>query len=217
MIYHINDIDLNINIEGKGPVIVMIHGNGESHHTFNVLKDSLVDSYTVVTYDSRNHGESQKNTKLSYDLMSKDLDAILKYFDFKDVCTLGYSDGGIVSLLSSIKHQPRLKEQILLGINLSAQSFTQEVYDDLVERYERTQDDFARLMIEEPNITLEECAQVNIPTILFFAEDEPFTQESIDVVSKAIQTSTLIRVKGHDHGSYISSSDYLNEFIRSNV
>lgn len=213
MIKHVNGIDLNIIKEGSGPVLVMIHGNGEDLHTFDVLKASLSNDFTIITFDSRNHGESQKDLPLSYELMVNDFEALLDYFDLEEVSVLGFSDGGIISLMSSIRQNPRLKNQILLGINLTPQSFAPRVLEILTQRYESTGDDFTRLMIQEPQISDTQCGKVKIPTALVYAEKEPFTKESMMAVHQYIPHSTFQIMEGHDHGSYVHNSDLLKSLI----
>ena len=214
MIQEINNFDMFVEVDGKGPNLVMIHGNGENHHTFDVLKAALRDSFRIWTYDARCHGKSDGNIKLSYKMMSKDLDALLEANDITDACTLGYSDGGIVSLLSSIKPNPRITKQILLGINLSPHSFSEGILDSLKSEYKQTRSPFTLMMINEPQILPTELNKVTIPTALFFGEEDAFTQKSIDDIHKSIKNSTLTIVEGHTHGSYIQDSNYLAPFIK---
>lgn len=214
MIQEINGFNMYVEVDGKGPNLVMIHGNGEDHHSFDVLKAALRHSYRIWTYDARGHGLSDKGIKLSYKLMSQDLDAFLEFNDIRDACILGYSDGGVVSLLSSMKPNSRMKSQILLGINLSPQAFSPGILDGLKSEYKQTRDPLTLMMIHEPQIQPQHCLKVTIPTALFYGEDEPFTPESIQLVHQSIPQSTLTIVEGHTHGSYIQDSHYLEPFIK---
>lgn len=213
MFYEINGFRMNVQRNGAGPVIVMIHGNGEDHRTFDKLESELKSKFEIITYDARNHGKSDKGLKMTYELMADDLDALLEYFDLKNVCVIGFSDGGIVALHSSIRQNPRITKQILLGINLSTKAFLPEVLEELKLDYAHKKNDFVKLMLKQTPITPFMCKKVLIPTLLYYGEDEPFTQTSIQGVNRAIPNSKLQILKGHDHGSYISHSSFLKNDI----
>lgn len=213
----INGFKMRVMVKGQGPIIVMIHGNGEDQSIFKELKQSLTDSYQIYTYDARNHGESEKGLPMSYEIMSDDLNAFLEEYDLKDVCVLGFSDGGIVTLHSTINQNPRITKQILLGTNLTLDALNPKELAFMRESYEKSKDVFTKLMLDQTPISLEQCASIKISTAIFYGEDEPFTKKSIDDIHKAIKKSKLYIVKGHNHGSYINRSNYLEDFIRGFV
>lgn len=210
----INGFKMRVMVKGQGPTIVMLHGNGEDQSIFKELKLSLMDTFQIYTYDARNHGESEKGLPMSYEMMAEDLNAFLEAYDLKDVCVLGFSDGGIITLHSTINQNPRITKQILLGTNLSLDALNPKELVFMQETYEESKDVFTKLMLDQTPISFEQCKSIKIPTAIVYGEDEPFTKRSIDEIHKAIPNSSLTIVKGHDHGSYINRSAYLSDFIK---
>ncbi|EPC97799.1 alpha/beta hydrolase, partial [Lacticaseibacillus paracasei subsp. paracasei Lpp227] len=88
---------------GSGPVIVLLHGNGEDHTIFANLIEQLAPLYTVIAMDSRDHGQSSRTGRLSYDAMTADLAALITGLELEQPILLGFSDGAIVALQLAIR------------------------------------------------------------------------------------------------------------------
>lgn len=54
----INGVSICYEQQGGGRPVILLHGNGGSHHTFDGLIKRLSASYTVYAPDSRGHGHS---------------------------------------------------------------------------------------------------------------------------------------------------------------
>lgn len=52
----VNNININYEIYGEGKPIILLHGNSETHHIFDVLVEKLKENYKVYAIDSRCHG-----------------------------------------------------------------------------------------------------------------------------------------------------------------
>ena len=55
-----NGVRLHYEVSGRGPAVVLLHGNGANLHFFDALTTLLEPLYTVYRLDSRRHGESEK-------------------------------------------------------------------------------------------------------------------------------------------------------------
>ena len=58
-----NGVRLHDEVSGKGPAVVLLHGNGADLHFFDALTALLEPRYTVYRQDSRRHGKSEKNQR----------------------------------------------------------------------------------------------------------------------------------------------------------
>ena len=68
----INGISICYEQQGSGRPVILLHGNGGSHHTFDGLIERLAAFYTVYAPDSRGHGHSGKAGPLSYEQLASD-------------------------------------------------------------------------------------------------------------------------------------------------
>lgn len=211
---NINDIDLFYKKSGNGAPLILLHGNGEDHHIFDSIAAKLEQEFTVYAIDSRNHGQSTKTEDYSYDTMSEDIYAFIRSLHLEKTNIIGFSDGAIISLLLAMKHGEVIKRMALLGVNLKPDDFTAESYQYVKETYEEIKDPLFGLMLEQPNIELDEVRAVNIPTLIIAAENDIYRPQLFEELTEALPNAELIIMEGHDHGSYIVDNDVLYpEFI----
>jgi pimeloyl-ACP methyl ester carboxylesterase len=204
-----NGISLFYEVSGKGDPLVLLHGNGEDHHIFDALVAKVSAHFTVYAVDSRNHGQSQKTDDYSYEVMAGDIQAFLRALRLTPVNILGFSDGAIVSLLLAMRHGGDIRKMALLGVNLKPEDFTGESLRFIRETYEETKDPLFRMMLEQPDIALEDVRGVNIPTLIIAAEHDLYRPEMFADLAKALPDAELMIMAGHEHDSYIAHQDLL--------
>ncbi|MDU5333346.1 alpha/beta hydrolase [Enterococcus sp.] len=206
---HTNGISLFYQVSGSGEPMLLLHGNGEDHQIFTELGAKLADHYTVYAIDSRNHGQSQKTEDYSYETMVNDIFGFIEELDLGPVDLVGFSDGAIIGLMLAMKEPMLIKKMALLGVNLKPEDFTEESYQFVKETYEETKDPLFKLMLEQPNIELEEVRKVVTPTLLIRADGDIFKPETYINLLATLPNATLKIMNDHDHASYISNQDML--------
>lgn len=214
----VNNITLYYKKEGEGSCLILLHGNGESHQIFDELVYKLKQDFTVYAIDSRNHGENSVTNDYSYDTMAEDIYQLIQKLNLTDVSIIGFSDGAIIALLLSLKYETLFQKMVLMGVNLKPSDFKKEIYDSLLQEYEKSSDPLLKLMLEEPNIELDELKKIKSPTLIVAAEDDIFNEKIYNDIADVIPNSLLKIMIGHDHGSYIINNDLLyndlKEFLK---
>ncbi|MGL5512085.1 MAG: alpha/beta fold hydrolase, partial [Sporomusa sp.] len=122
---------------------------------------------------------------------------------------IGFSDGAIVSLILAMKHSEILEKMALLGVNLKPGDFTDESYQFIKKTYEETKDPLFKLMLEQPNIELDDVRNVKVPVLLVAAENDIYRPKLFEQLAKALPNAVLKIMKGHGHDSYIVNQDIL--------
>ncbi|MEO1768797.1 alpha/beta fold hydrolase [Candidatus Enterococcus ferrettii] len=205
----INGISLFYQVSGSGEPMLLLHGNGEDHQIFTELAAKLADHYTIYAIDSRNHGQSQKTEDYSYETMVADIYGFIKELNLGKVNLVGFSDGAIIGLMLAMKNPTIIKKMALLGVNLKPEDFTEESYQYVKETYEETKDPLFKLMLEQPNIELEDIHKVHVPTLLIRADNDIFKPETYINLLAALPNASLKIMNGHDHASYIIHQEML--------
>ena len=209
MYVEVNGISLFYEKCGQGFPLILLHGNGEDHHIFDKLVEKLQKHFCVYALDSRNHGCSSKNHELSYDAMAEDVYGFICALELGKINFIGFSDGAIVALSLALKHEEMVESMALLGLNLKPSDFTEESYLFVKDSFEKTGDPLFKLMLEQPNIELEEIRKVSASVFLIAAENDIYRPEVFIEMLDAFPDVESLIMQGHDHGSYILNQDIL--------
>lgn len=205
----LNNIRLNYIKEGSGQPLILLHGNGEDHHIFDRLIEKLKKYFTVYAIDSRNHGLSSKTNDYSYETMAGDLFLFIEKLNLDQPSILGFSDGAITSLVMALQKQNLFHKMVLLGVNLKPSDFKEENFNYLQEQYQKTKDPLTKLMLEEPNIELDDLKNIATPTLIIAAEDDLFKDELYENMVKIMPNAELKIMLGHEHDSYVVNQNIL--------
>ncbi|WP_104734715.1 alpha/beta fold hydrolase [Hanstruepera ponticola] len=101
------------------PILIINGGPGMNSEGFTSLAQELGKTNLAILYDQRGTGQSTisevNSETMTMDLMVSDIEAIRKYFGFKDWVVLGHSFGGMLASYYLKKHPERLSGLILSG------------------------------------------------------------------------------------------------------
>lgn len=206
---NVNGIKLFYEISGAGSSLLFLHGNGEDHHIFDELAAKLKNDFTVYALDSRNHGLSTKTDCYSYEVMAEDVYCFINELNLSDVSIVGFSDGAIIALMLALKHPETLRKMALLGVNLKPSDFTEESLKFVKDTYEQTKDPLFKLMLEQPDIELNELKKIKTPSLIIAAENDIYKPETFTNIASMLPNSRLQIMKDHEHDSYIAHKDIL--------
>lgn len=110
-------VGLEVRVEGGGPGLMLVHGFGGAKEDFDDHVEVLAGSHTVVTFDHRGHGESDKphdHETYTIDRLRSDTLAIADAVGFDSFRLLGHSMGGMVVRGIAVRHPHRVEALVLM-------------------------------------------------------------------------------------------------------
>ena len=113
----VNNLIVSYNDEGPddAPVIIFIHGFPFNKSMWNQQPEALKDSYRIIAYDVRGHGNSENsNTKFSIDLFADDLISLMNELSLDSVILCGLSMGGYIAL-NAVERYPERFDALILS------------------------------------------------------------------------------------------------------
>ncbi len=123
------DKNINYRIEGKGNVIVLLHGFLENLDIWDEFYKELTRSFKVIGVDLPGHGKSENiDTIHSMDLMASTVKSVLDTERIKECVMVGHSMGGYTTLAFAEKHPEYLKGFVLF--HSAAHSDSEEVKEN---------------------------------------------------------------------------------------
>jgi len=214
---NVNNININYEVCGEGEPIILLHGNSETHHIFDVLVEKLKENYKVYAIDSRCHGDSDNPQDISYDLMTRDVIEFIKKLKIEKPILYGFSDGGIIGILIAIGERELLSKLIISGANIYPSGMKKSMLYLSKIIYFFTRNKLFKMMIKEPNIKIEDLRKIKTPTVVLAGEKDVILSEHTKLIADNINGSTLEIIPNENHGSYIINSNKLYDIIKKYI
>lgn len=202
-------MDIYYEVIGKGFPVVCLHGNGEDHHIFDELVEVLSKQYQLICIDSRYHGKSIHQGKLSYDEMMKDVIKVVDDLQLEAYDVIGFSDGGIISLLLGMNDQ-RLKHIVSIGANTKPQmikgTYRFMIYLEMFcllpffyHKKARLTWKFTKLMLKEPQIEYSLLQNIKIPVLVMAGEFDMIKESDTRKIGESLPYGIVKIIKGGNH------------------
>lgn len=210
---NVNQINLFYTQTGAGPACILLHGNGEDHTLFADLIPKLARDYTVYALDARDHGQSQHDLPLSYQLMADDVMAFADALHLASINLIGFSDGAIVAMLIASQRPHLVHKVVLAGGNLTPQGVRPAVRVNVRFNNWRHHDPKLELMLNEPHITRATLRRITAQAFVIAGEHDVIKKDETIAIASGIPTSILRIVPGADHSSYVKDNDQFYHYI----
>ena len=198
----VNGVSIFYEKKGEGAPLIMVHGNGEDHTIFEEAAEVLKDQFTVYMIDSRDHGRSSRVEELHYDDMAEDIVQFIESLDLNNVTYYGFSDGGIIGILSAMKTD-RITRLLISGANITPDAVVMKIRLLIKVMYTLTGNQKFGLMLKEPNIPVSDLKKIKVPTTVIAGENDLIKPEHTELIADSIPGAKLLIVPKEDHGSYI--------------
>jgi magnesium chelatase accessory protein len=107
----------HVQIMGKGPPLLLLHGTGSSSHSWAHLAPLLADDFTLIMPDLPGHGftDTPKGAGLSLPGMAGLLQGLLAALDYQPFAILGHSAGAAIGAHMALTGP--MKPKALIAIN----------------------------------------------------------------------------------------------------
>jgi len=111
----IDGIELYYEVHGKGDPIIFSHAFMDDCSVWKSQTDFFAQKYTVILYDQRGHGKSDK-PKGSYAIqtMANDLYLLIQKLNLNKVTLVGNSLGGMAAIMVTLDHPDKVSKLVLV-------------------------------------------------------------------------------------------------------
>ena len=117
----VRDINLYYELYGKGDPIIFSHGMLDDCSVWKAQTNILAQKHTVILYDHRGHGKSDKpRGDYSVQTLADDLNSLILGLHLDKVALIGHSLGGMTALTLTLDHPDRVSKLVLVSTTASA-------------------------------------------------------------------------------------------------
>jgi len=213
MFLETNGIKLFYEKTGSGPALILLHGNGETHHIFDIAVENLRQHFTVYAVDTRGHGESSPVREFHYEDMADDIYGFISQLGLRQPALYGFSDGGIIGLLLAARHPGLLSRLIVSGANTHPTGIKWRHLFYYLMLYILKRSPRLKLMLTEPHITAGMLNSIATPTHMTVGSRDLIRKRHTYSIHGNIPGSTLKTYENETHGSYIVNSDKISGYL----
>jgi len=218
-----------------GDPLVLLHGGLSDSTGWTAQQPAYSERYRVYMPDRRGHGRTPDvEGPLTYGVMADDTVRFLEQVVGGPAHLVGWSDGGIVALLVSMRRPDLVRRQVLVGTNYHHDGLMDaaDLGDDpdaphlgiFKAMFQGASPDgpdhwpvffakTARMWREEPTLATDDVAKVTVPTLVFVGDDEPIHLEHTMALYDAIPDAQLGIVPGASHMLLLEKPQLCNELV----
>lgn len=115
-ILHVNNIELDYEDYGEGPVLMLLHGLGSTKKDWDAQVPFFSKTHRVVTLDLRGHGNSTKPIDdYGVALMTEDVKQLMDQLHIKKATVVGFSMGGAVAFQMAASYPDYLDNLVIVN------------------------------------------------------------------------------------------------------
>lgn len=207
--------------KGYGTPFVLLHGNGENGGFFKNQLDFFAEKYRVIVPDTRGHGKSPRGlAPFNFDTFADDLKDFLDSLNIKKAIILGFSDGGNIALLFTLKYPEYVEKLILNSANLYPaglkKSFLLPVrlfygFSCLLSRFSKKaarKKELLALMAKQPDINPEELSKIKCPTLVIAGTLDLISKKHTRLIADSIDGALLCFINGNHAAAQTNSVEF---------
>lgn len=215
---------LNVEIDGEGPDLVLLHGGAGGIADLAALRERLRPGRRVIAPDQRAHGRSPDLGELTYLAMAADTAALLDELGVHAADVVGWSDGGALALMLARDRPDLVRRAVPISANVSwappaPAAMEDSAFDWLRDRaredvtmpagrdelpgaadaWPGIVEKLRTMWFAGPEITLADLASIERPVLYLAADRDLVRHEHTLAMFAATPGASLAIVPGADH------------------
>lgn len=207
--------------KGFGTPLVLLHGNGENGEYFKNQIDYFAKKYRVIAVDTRGHGKSPRGNKpFRLETFADDLKSFLDENNLKRVNLLGFSDGGNIALIFTLKYPDYVNKLAVNGANLFPSGlkagFLLPVkllyglfyFPARFNKKVKRRLELLALMAKEPDILPEQLNDIKCPVLVMVGTRDLIKEKHTRLIAGSVPNSRLCFLKGDHSIAKTNSLEY---------
>jgi pimeloyl-ACP methyl ester carboxylesterase len=202
----------------KGEATLLLHGGLSSTESWDWTILPALTKRHVFAYDRSAHGRTAaRDGYYHFDFQTDEAILFIENVIKEPVHLIGWSDGGIISLMVALKRPDLVKSIISIGTNFHFNATPQFEEEPVIEL---TDEDRARwaarspepahmqetiirkayeVWSKEPTMTTSELSKISCPVLVLCGDDEPFSNHHTVDLFEALPNAQLAIVPGTSH------------------
>jgi pimeloyl-ACP methyl ester carboxylesterase len=216
----------------NGEALILLHGGLSATEDWDTyLLPAIESTHHVFGYDRTGQGRTaDQEGSLHFTFQSAEAIAYLEDIVKEPAHLIGWSDGGIISLMIAIQRPDLVRSIIAIGANYHYKNGGDPIPEwpitdaDRIQYAMQSPDDAETLDTKvarmraiwnsEPTLTRKDLAKIQCPALILAGDDEPFSIEHIASLYEAIPQGQLAIIPGTSHFVVKEKPELVQAIIR---
>ena len=217
-----------------GEATLLLHGGLSSTESWDWTILPALKGRHVFAYDRSAHGRTaSREGYYHFDFQTREAIAFIEEVIKEPVHLIGWSDGGIISLLIALKRPDLVRSIVSIGTNFhysATPQFEEEVVIELTDEDRarwaekspeppHMQEVIIRKAYEvwksEPTMTTEDLRKIYCPVMVLCGDDEPFSNLHTVELYESLPNAQLAIVPGTSHAVVKEKPETVQSIIRN--
>ncbi len=203
------NIDLHCLRQGSGFPLFLLHGNGEDGSYFQNQLEPFSRHYSLFVPDTRGHGRSPRGTApFTLEQFAEDLRIFMDRQGIEKAHLLGFSDGGNIALMFTLKYPERVGKLILNGANLDPKGVKPSVQlpillgyglVSLISLFDKkavAKKELLGLMVKQPHIAPRSLSALQMPTLVVAGDKDMIKDSHTRLIARSLPNGQLCILPG---------------------
>jgi pimeloyl-ACP methyl ester carboxylesterase len=213
---------------GSGPAtILLLHGGlSNSDLLHDAIGAPLAERYRLVSFDRRGHGYTADTlAPFHYEDMAAETIGVIETVVGQRAHLVGWSDGGIVSLLVALRRPELVDRMVLIGANFHHDGFgnldlpedspfARSIFEAYAERspdggehFGGMFEKFEAMITTEPTLTTDDLGGITAPTLVMAGDGDAVLLSHTCEMYEALPAGQLSIVPGTSHALPLERPD----------
>ena len=218
----------------KGEATLLLHGGLSSTESWDWTVLPALKRRHVFAYDRTAHGRTgSREGYYHFDFQTNEAISFIEEVIKEPVHLIGWSDGGIISLMVALKRPDLVRSIVSIGTNFhwdvglpfEAEPVIELTEEDRARWAERSPDPahmqevIIRKAYEvwksEPNMSTSDLAKIKCPVLVLCGDDEPFSNQHTVELYESLPNAQLAIVPGTSHAVVKEKPETVQSIIKN--
>jgi pimeloyl-ACP methyl ester carboxylesterase len=218
---------------GGGEPVLLLHGGlSDSELMLDSIEPAIGGRFRLLAFDRRGHGRTKDtDAAFHYDEMASETVEVIEKLVAGPAHLVGWSDGGIVSLVVALRRPDLVRSLVLVGTNYHFDGMVPmdpgsgSIPEILRARYaERSPDGVEHLPLvlqksfamfaTEPTFTTQDLRKITARALVLVGDDDLMTLGHTASLYEALPAGQLAVVPGSSHGVLFEKPEIAGRLIR---
>jgi pimeloyl-ACP methyl ester carboxylesterase len=219
------DFEYHVSGNPDGEALVMLNGNGGDYHCFEGdLYRPLSKDFKIIRFSTRGTGKTPLgDKKLTFEIFSDDLKALLDYLGVEKTNICGFSDGGNLGMVFAVTYPQYVLRLAVFGSNLNTRGTKKGDQLGIIKDHRiysikaaiTNDPEWKRrawiegMMVGQPHLNYKKLSALKVPFLNCFGEFDMIKRSHSRKITRAVKGAEEIMVLNGGHSTAFKKTDFL--------